>query len=562
MTATPEATFAFQPVLSTRTGGVVALEALARPVGTSVYGLFSAASKAGRLVHTDIALATQAVFAAEGHRDLPVHLNLLAVSAGCPANVIDALDPALREAGRRSNEITLEIGSPFYGVRRDDLLSGIDELRRHGFRIALDGIGHGDIPLALLSEVVPDMIKIDARLLSGLPEDTAAVAVIEGLAHIAERTDARLAAVGVETVPQLLAVSQIGVRFAQGNVLTSAAERPDIARALVTASELARADSTVAALPQTAPRVKDFMQPAVTLPEDSTAEEVRDALADRPDVNGLVLVDDRDRPQWSIDRSRFLIKVTGPYGHALHAKKAAVKHADKPRTIQREATGIELLDLVGDAEWERTGDDVVVTDETGRCVGVVRVTEVIRGVADMKVEQAMTLNPLTRLPGTDAVAKEVDRRISRGEMFVISWLDVDGFKTVNDTIGFSAGDDLIRAIGRTMTEAAAAMSSVMVGHVGGDDFLLITDLDEIAPLAGQLVDVTWSSEGIVTSVSLASLVCGINSVESYQDSSRLLAPLKRQAKAVQGSSWVLGRPGFDRVDVLRGRRPGTERAAG
>jgi diguanylate cyclase (GGDEF)-like protein len=565
VTATPEATFAFQPLLSTRTGGVVAVEALARPAGTTVYGLFSAASKAGRLVHTDIALATQAMHAAGQHRDLPIHLNLLAVSAGCPANVIDALDPAVREAGRHPHEVVLEIGSPFYGVRRNDLLAGVEELRRHGFRIALDGIGHGDIPLALLAEVVPDMIKIDARLLSGLPDDAAAVAVIEGLAHIATRTDSRLAAVGVETVPQLLSVSRLGVRVAQGNVLTGAADRPDIARALAAAGELARADHTVTVVPQAAPRVKDFMQPAVTLPEESTAEEVRAALADRPDVNGLVLVDDRDRPQWSIDRSRFLIRVTGPYGHALHAKKAAVRHADKPRVIQREATGIELLDLVGDADWERTGDDVVVTDETGRCVGVVRVTEVIRGVADMKIEQAMALNPLTRLPGTDAVAKEVDRRIGRGEMFVISWLDVDGFKTVNDTIGFSAGDDLIRAIGRAMGEAAGTMSSVMVGHVGGDDFLLVTDLDEIAPLASQLVDVTWSTEGIITSVSLASLVCGVNSVESYQDASRLLAPLKRHAKAVQGSSWVLGRPGFDRVDVLRGRRPmhdSHERAAG
>jgi diguanylate cyclase (GGDEF)-like protein len=196
---------------------------------------------------------------------------------------------------------------------------------------------------------------------------------------------------------------------------------------------------------------------------------------------------------------------------------------------------------------------VVVTDESGRCVGIVRVTEVIRGVADMKVEQAVALNPLTRLPGTDAVAREVDRRIQDGQMFVIAWLDVDSFKTVNDSLGFAVGDDLIRRFGRTIDEASATMPNVMVGHVGGDDFLLVTDLDEISSLAGLLLDTEWSAEGMPVTVSLASLICGANAVTSYREASQLLAPLKKQAKAVAGSSWVLGRPGTDRVDVLRGR---------
>jgi diguanylate cyclase (GGDEF)-like protein len=303
------------------------------------------------------------------------------------------------------------------------------------------------------------------------------------------------------------------------------------------------------------PRVTDFLNPAVMLPATATADEVRATLADRPDINGVVLVDEGWRPQWSIDRSRFLLIVAGPYGHALHAKRGAARHADKPLLIDREATGMELLELVGDTDWERTGDDVVVTDEGGRCVGIVRVTEVIRGVADMKVEQAVALNPLTRLPGTGAVAREVDRRIQDGQMFVIAWLDVDSFKSVNDSLGFAAGDDLIRRFGRTIDESSANMPNVMVGHVGGDDFLLVTDLDEISALASMLLDTEWSAEGMPVTVSLASLICGTNTVSSYREASQLLAPLKKQAKAVAGSSWVLGRPGTDRVDVLRGRSP-------
>jgi hypothetical protein len=60
-------------------------------------------------------------------------------------------------------------------------------------------------------------------------------------------------------------------------------------------------------------------------------------------------------------------------------------------------------------------------------------------------------------------------------------------------------------------------------------------------------------EGATVTVSLASLVCAVGSVESHREASRLLAPLKQRAKAVARSSWVLGRPGSERVDVLRGR---------
>jgi diguanylate cyclase (GGDEF)-like protein len=180
-------------------------------------------------------------------------------------------------------------------------------------------------------------------------------------------------------------------------------------------------------------------------------------------------------------------------------------------------------------------------------------TEVVRGVAEAKVEQAVALNPLTRLPGTGTVTREIDRRLERAEMFVVSWLDVDAFKQVNDTKGFAAGDDLIRAIGRALSDLAGRLPGTRVAHVGGDDFLVVSDVDEVGTLAAEVVDRTWTADDLTVTVSLASLVCAVGSVESYREASRLLAPLKKRAKEVGRSSWVLGRPNSDRVDVLRGR---------
>jgi diguanylate cyclase (GGDEF)-like protein len=474
-------------------------------------------------------------------------VNVLALTVTRLDDLLHPLLPALRATGRQPADVTIEVTPPFGGLSREALLDGLTRLREHGFRLAFDGAGDGDLPLSIIADVVPDMVKLDAYLLQGVPNKPAVVALIEALGHLASRTGIRLAAVGVESEEQLSVLSKLGVPVAQGNFMASA----QTGTPTYVAPEITRLDGVPVG--PGGPLVADLVHPAVTVPESTTSEEVRQVFVESPEVTSVVLVDSGGRPRWSVDRSRFLLAVTGPYGHALHASKPAARHADTPRTIRADASSIELLEAVGETEGARAGDDVVAVDAVGRCVGIVRLTEVVRGVAEAKVEQAVALNPLTRLPGTGTVTREIDRRIERAEMFVVSWLDVDGFKQVNDTKGFAAGDDLIRAIGRALSDLAAKFAGTRVAHVGGDDFLVVSEVDEVGTLATEVVDRTWTADDMTVSVSLATLVCAAGSVESYREASRLLAPLKKRAKEVGRSSWVLGRPKSDRVDVLRGR---------
>ncbi|KAA2261688.1 EAL domain-containing protein [Solihabitans fulvus] len=547
--------FAFQPLFNLHTGGIVAVEALARPHKGSVADLLRAAHRAGRLSETDVALAAHATYYAAEHENvLPLHLNLLALTAAAPAATLEPLHCALRETGRRARDVVLEIGTPFSRVRRSELLDGFDRLRGNGFRIGLDGVGDGDPPLTVLTQTSPEIVKLDRQVVAGLPDDAASAALVEALVHLTERTGAQLVAEGVETEAQLSALRRLGVRLAQGNLLAPASRRPLVTSTIAPIiTELGEPQAPTPAREAAGARITDFLHPATTLPEHATADEVRAVLASQPAVTGVVLVDEIGRPQWSVDRNRFLLAVTGPYGHALHANREASRLADEPHTIGTEATAIELLGMVASADRQRTNDDLVVVDEAERCLGVVRVADVVRGIAEMKVEQAAALSPLTRLPGSDSIAREVDRRIRAREIHAVSWLDVDSFKRVNDTVGFAAGDDLIRAIGRCLADTAGTLRGVQVGHVGGDDFLVVSGLDEIVPMASAILDVPRDAEGMPVTLSLATLVCAAGSVRSYRDVSRLLAPLKEQAKSLQGCSWVLGRPDTDRVDVLRGQ---------
>jgi diguanylate cyclase (GGDEF)-like protein len=551
--------FVYQPLVNVNTSGVAAVELIARPTTGSLHEMFRTAARNGNLTQLDIALAELAArSAAEQETLLPLHINLLAGTVARDPDAVERLHETMLSTCQSVGNITLEIGGPFSRIEPNALISGLNWLREAGYGIALDGVGSGDLPLALIAEISPDLIKLDRTVVRGVTRNAHYGALVESTALLCETIDAQLAAEQVDAQHQLTALRRKGVRILQGDLLAPAGRRPPTRRTLTNLPGSASPDAEPPR-PRTreaGPRVVDYLQAAVTLPGDATSEDVRNVLANEQ-VSGVVLLDEGGRPEFTIDRNRFLLAVTGPYGHALHAKRPAARLADTPRLIRTDITAMEAFDQVAGSDPSRMYDDVVVIDGIGRCLGTVRISDLFRGIAQMKVEEAAALNPLTRLPGSDAIGAEVGNRIAAGVPFAVSWLDIDGFKGVNDTAGYAAGDELIREIGRALGDTATALGSALIGHVGGDDFLFVTDLDDLVSLASVVMDTDRMVADRQVTLSLATIQCTPGKIGDYHEASRLLAPLKRHAKALRGNSWVFGRPGAERVDVLRGSGPCT-----
>ncbi|HVW41471.1 MAG TPA: GGDEF domain-containing protein [Amycolatopsis sp.] len=533
--------FAFQPLYSLHTGEAVAVEALAVPGEVAVGKILMRARAVGRLVEADVELAVRAVLAEAPHATLlPLHVNVTAVTVAMPG-ALDELLRALTRVARRPREIVLEIGAPFEDVGDEDLLSGMEQLRRLGFRLAFDGLGASDLSWNLLARAPAELAKIDRSLVHGAAGEVSTVAFLESLISFAARRDLRLVAGDVETDAQLAAVRRLGIRLVQGRLFAD--RRPSRATLPTAAPDVAPAFAV--------PRMQDMLRPTATVPATATCAEVRDALA-RPDTPGVVVgLDDRGCPEWMVERDRFLLAVTGPYGYALYAARPASRLADKPRTVPAELGALQLLSSVARGTYRPGEDTLVVIDDLGRYQGMVLVPEVVHALAALEVEQAAAVNPLTRLPGTDTVAGEIERRLATREPFVAAWLDVDAFKHVNDTAGVAVGDDLIRALGQALTELAGGLPKVRVAHVGGDDFLIVCGVGEITALADRMLEAQWRAGTMPVTVSLASLVCTAGAVGSYRDAAKLLAPLKKRAKAVRGSSWVNAWAGRQDGRVLR-----------
>lgn len=94
-------------------------------------------------------------------------------------------------------------------------------------------------------------------------------------------------------------------------------------------------------------------------------------------------------------------------------------------------------------------------------------------------------NPTSGLPGGRGIDREVARRVERGESFAVCYLDLDNFKPFADTYGFAIADEIIRGVGAALRSVLAlgnggvvnaltdGATAEFVGHVGGDDFIVI-----------------------------------------------------------------------------------------
>ena len=116
---------------------------------------------------------------------------------------------------------------------------------------------------------------------------------------------------------------------------------------------------------------------------------------------------------------------------------------------------------------------------------VARVKSALRRAREMRA-----INPLTQLPGNVQIEDEVRRRVATGGDFALMYIDIDNFKAYNDHYGFLRGDEAIKTLARTASEAIKDHGGPQgfLGHIGGDDFVAIVEADSAENVANELIE--------------------------------------------------------------------------
>ncbi len=102
---------------------------------------------------------------------------------------------------------------------------------------------------------------------------------------------------------------------------------------------------------------------------------------------------------------------------------------------------------------------------------------------------ALDASPLTGLPGNNSIAKRIEKGLHLKEQVCVIYADIDNFKPFNDKYGFIRGDDVIRFTAETIKEAheKANIADPFIGHVGGDDFIMVTPLNHSLFIAQEII---------------------------------------------------------------------------
>jgi diguanylate cyclase (GGDEF)-like protein len=121
---------------------------------------------------------------------------------------------------------------------------------------------------------------------------------------------------------------------------------------------------------------------------------------------------------------------------------------------------------------------------------VARVRSTLRRNAEMRA-----VSPLTGLPGNHRIEEELAERVAKAEPFAVLYLDLDNFKAFNDCYGFLRGDEVITLLATAARRAVmeAGEPAPFLGHIGGDDFVVVSLPEQAEPFAKRVVDVFDSS---------------------------------------------------------------------
>ncbi|HEX8003562.1 MAG TPA: response regulator [Mycobacteriales bacterium] len=117
---------------------------------------------------------------------------------------------------------------------------------------------------------------------------------------------------------------------------------------------------------------------------------------------------------------------------------------------------------------------------------VARVRSTLRRNAEMRA-----VSPLTGLPGNHRIEEELAERVTKAEPFAVLYVDLDNFKAFNDCYGFLRGDEVITLLATAARRAVmeAGEPAPFLGHIGGDDFVLVSLPEQAELLAKRIIDV-------------------------------------------------------------------------
>jgi diguanylate cyclase (GGDEF)-like protein len=463
----------FQPIVSLSDRRILGYEALTRgPSNSSLHSpisLFAVARQAGRLSELELACRESACRRFSQHKlEGKLFLNI------SPESLLEASHPPgrtlelLASHGIPPSQVVIELTEQ---TPTDDfglLYTALHHYRDMGFSIALDDLGAGYSSLRLWSELRPDYVKIDRHFIDGIHQDAVKREFVGSMLQMAKASRAMVIAEGIELREELEVLIDMGIDLVQGYLLCRPQENPPRdARAM-----LPKVDASAATLSEEGSDLGALLneQPAVL--QSTPTASVLEAFRKQANLNSLAVLDEQSQPIGIVHRHSLSDVLLQPFATEIYARKPISRlMSDDFLAVELTQSLQQVSRLITSRARQRIEEDFIIM-QNGAYLGLGRVIDVLKLITELKIQQARHANPLTLLPGNVPIQQCLTRLLQQGRESMICYVDIDSFKPFNDIYGYGRGDEVLLCLAQCLNDRIDP-SRDFVGHIGGDDFLMV-----------------------------------------------------------------------------------------
>lgn len=564
--ASGDLTSLFQPVVDLRRGTVYGYEALVRgPADSPLHSpvaLFDCAGRHGLTLALDGACwsVTSTSFAARNGQG-KLFVNVSPASLEDPEFRDQIVELACRRPQLPGRRVVVEITEQYPLENYERVAGTIQMFRDLGVEVAIDDLGAGYSGLRAWSELRPHYVKIDRHFIAGLDADPVKREFVNFIRRMARELNCRVVAEGIETAAELAAVQALDIDFGQGYYLGRPKPEPeapgDVSFRVVPTGRAGDAGVS-------SPCVGTMALMGRTVDGSTPLETAADLFQSDRKLSSLPVLDG-DQVIGAVRRQQILELMAARFSRELHGKKPVTQFMDpQPICVDHDA-GLDVASrlLTNDADTDLTQDFIVL--KNGRYFGIGKTSTLLRRITEQQLHHARYANPLTMLPGNPAIHEQLNAVLNQAEQVRVAYIDLNHFKPYNDYYGYDAGDRVIIDLAKRI-RSAIDPDRDFIGHVGGDDFIVVfrsedwekrcrTLLDEFAAAAPGFYDAEAVARGGIEShnrrgepeffgfVSIAVGIVWPDPVHcaSGHDVARLASEAKVQAKSAGGNSMFVSR---------------------
>jgi len=460
----------FQPIVDIRKHQVLGYEALSRgPSDSPLYAagvLFETAERAGlqqeleRLCRNRAAVRFKLL-----NIDGLLFVNISPQMLEPPVFDLEKLEHLILELNVDPTQVVLELSERYPATDMGHTLKALTVLKEKGFRIAIDDLGAGYSGLKLWSEVKPDYVKIDRHFIRDIDSDLVKREFVASVVNLANGMGCQLVAEGVETESEYRTIHELGILLCQGFYFGKPKVKPVVTNLIPSKPIVDNGISLgkVGALATYIPPVSP----------DTALGLVAERFSDIMHISSIPVVEN-EKPIGMISKWTLMELFSLPFGRALHEKKPVRNYMTQTPIVVSWGEDLSVVSrMLTDEEDLYVRQHFIISKE-GLYHGLGSTRDVLKRITDMKIRSARYANPLTLLPGNVPINEKLQELEESRIQYSLAYFDIDNFKPLNDVLGYSTGDQVIQLVANIL-RAKLLMHKAFIGHVGGDDFIVVFD---------------------------------------------------------------------------------------